>query len=371
MKPINSAFSAKTPNLQLVWDASSLKAYQFCPRYYEINNLQGWHGSSVDLEFGRLIASGFEMFKKARLNGKSIEDALVAVVTWVMNETWMPATDTDPADRQWGGRYETMWKCTGERPYKNAKGNRAKCPFAHERAWFDGEAPDICGECGSPTRSERRYLPNSPAKNRLTLVRTLIWYGLSQPENLDDGLKPYVFPDGRPAVELSGKLPLPFKTMDGEGYVMAYNFDYIGDYGGERFIVDNKTTSKPLTEQYFASFAPDTQFDTYDLIASTVFPDLNIRGTMVEGVKVTATESEFGLRPYYKTNEYREEHLNDIGSWLADAERSARTGYYRMNKRNCWICPLKAVCSLAPKMRDGYMQSNMTREAPWNPARER
>lgn len=372
---MNNPFSTRNPNLQLAWDASSLKAYQFCPRYYQHTNLEGWRGSSVDLEFGGLIASGFERFKKARLNGKSIEDALVETVRWALTETFFEASNEDIAegveDHQWGGRYETMWKCEGTEPYKNAKGNRAKCPFAHEKAWFPGDAPDVCGECRSATRIERRYLPNHTAKNRQSLIRTIIWYGLQQPENLEDGYRPYVFPDGTPAVELSGRMPLPWKTEYGEQYLIAWNFDYIGAYGDELFITDNKTTSKTLDTKYFAGFNPDTQFDTYDLVASVAFPDLPIKGVMVDAAQILVGGSEFGLHPYYKNEEQREEHLGDMREWIKSAERNAENNYWPMNKRNCWLCPLKAVCSLPKSRREGFLASNFEKKERWNPLRER
>lgn len=363
---MNGAFSEKNPNVQLVWDASSLKNYQFCPRYYEYSNLQGWRGDSVDLDFGRMIADGFEHFKKHRLDGLSREDATIAVVKEAMEATYNEADGT-----QWGGKYVDVWKCEGTKPYKNEKGNRAKCPQAWDAFWGEGEAPDICVHCGDGIRQERQYAPNHKTKNRQTLIRALVWYGLQQPEEIADGLRPYVFDDGRAAVELSGKMPLPFTTAGGEQYVFAYNLDYIGQWGDELFIVDNKTTSKPLNDMYYSGFAVDTQFDSYDLIGSMMFPDLPIRGTMVEAVSLSAQGVDIGLRPFYKTEAQREEHLNDLGEWIADAERSAEAGYWRMNKRSCWLCPMKAVCAQSPKMRDGYLRSNYEKGPRWDPSHER
>lgn len=360
-----SAWSEVNPKLQVVWDASSLKSFQFCPRYYEINNMQGWQGSSVDLEFGRFIATGFERFQKARVAGKSRVDALLEVVRQTLEDTW------NEDGTQWGGRYEKLWKCEGTTKYKNERGNRAICPNAHKAAWFPGDPPDICVECRSGIRVENRYIPNDSAKNRHTLLRTIIWYGLHQPEDLDEGLRPYVFPDGTVAVELSGKLPLPKKSPHGEQYILAVNLDYIGQYGTELFIVDNKTTKKTLNDAYYNGFSPDTQFDTYDLYASVAFPDLPIKGVMVDAVQIMVGGSEFGLRPYYKTETQREEHLNDLLSWIDEAERAAETGYYKMNKRNCWLCPLKAVCSKPPEQRAGYLRDNFTKGERWDPSHER
>lgn len=383
-----SAFSTNNPRLQVAWDASSLKSLQFCGRYYQLNNLEGWQTESVHLSFGRLVASGMELYQKLRLDGFSREDALIRVAKWALEETYyegkeLPETDDDDEgycidcplprapDTQWGGRYESMWKCTGVNKYKNEKGNRAKCPFAFEKVWFPGDPPDVCGSCGSPVHAERLYIPDDKRKNRHTLLRALIWYGLDQPEDIADGYRPYVFPDGTPAVELSGRLPLPKWTGTGEQYMLTYNFDYIGQFGEELFITDNKTTTKTLNQEYFDTYSPDTQFDTYDLIGSVAFPALDIKGTMVDAISLTISGVEFGKHAYYKTEEQREEHFHDLEVWLGIAEQYALAGYWPMNKRNCWLCPFKRVCSLPPKLREGYLKSNFEKGKVWDPLAQR
>lgn len=358
-------FSKIHPKLQLAWDATSLKALQFCPRYYQLQNLDGWQADNVNLEFGRFVADGFELYQKLRLDGLTKEDAIVQVVRQALDATW------NADGTQWGGRYEDMWKCEGTEKYKNDKGNRAKCPFAFEAAWFPGDAPNICGSCGSGIRTERRYVPADSKKHRLSLIRALIWYGLDQPEILDEGLKPYVFPNGQKAVELSGRMPLPYKTADNEDYILTWNFDYIGDFGQELFIVDNKTTTKGLNDTYFSQYSPDTQFDTYAMVGSIAFPALKIQGTLVDAVSISVSGVEFGRRPFYKNEAQNEEHLRDLGVWLKIAEAYALMDYWPMNKRSCWLCPFKGVCSQSPKMRPGYLASTFVKHERWDPMRQR
>lgn len=377
-----NAFSSSNPNLQIVWDASSLKSLQFCPRHYQYANLEGWQSPSVDLAFGRLLASALERYQKSRLDGKTKLDATLVAVRWAMEETYFERyehanqggeiIEIEVEGSQWGGHYETMWKCKGEKPYKNAKGNRAKCPFAFVDAWYPGEAPDFCGSCGSSCHQERRYLPDDAKKNRQSLVRAIIWYAEDQPEELSDGLAPHKFDDGTYAVELSGKLPLPYTTeTTGERYVLAYNLDYIGNFGYEQFIVDNKSTTKPLNDKFFNAYSPETQFDTYDMVASLAFPALDVKGVLLDGIQVMVGGVEFGRRPYYKTEAHREEHLEDLGHWLRYAEDLAVRGYWPMNKRSCWLCPFARVCELPPSLRQGFLKSNFVKQPRWNPAAER
>lgn len=360
-----SAFSEHQPNVQLAWDASSLKSFQKCPRHYYYANLQGWQNPSVDLAFGRLVASGLERYQKIRLDGKSREDAILGVVRWALEETWTDDT------HQWGGHYENMWKCEGTEKYKNEKGNKAVCPYAFKAVWFPGAAPDVCGTCGSGIRQERQYVADDAKKNRHSLIRTLIWYGLDQPEELDDGLRPYVFADGTKAVELSGRMPLPYRTAMGEQYLLTWNFDYLAQFGDEVFVADNKTTGKSLDEKYFDTWSPDTQFDTYAMVGSIAFPAVNIQGTVVDAIQLLANDVDFGRRFYYKNDEQHEEHLYDLKWWLDSAEHSAVTGYWPMNKNACWLCPFKKVCSQPPSLRDGYLKQNFQKQPRWDPTAER
>lgn len=362
-----SPFSTGNPKLQLAWDATSLQAVQFCPRYYQMVHLEGWSGVTIDLEFGGYAASGWELYQKSRLAGDNRDTAQLKVLRFLMETTWLGD------GRQWGGVYEDQWRCTGTEPYRNAKGNRAKCPYSHKGMWFPQPQPDagICGHCGSPLEVSRNYMPDHKAKNRQTLCRTLMWYIDEQPEDMSQGLRPYAFPDGRPAVELSFKLPLPYRTPYGENYLLAGHMDYLGQFGTELFIVDNKTTTHSLTQHYWQGYSPHMQMDTYDLVASVMFPDLSIRGVMVDAAQVMANESRFGRHPYYKTETMREEHWKTIEFWIKLAEQFAEAGYWPMNKRNCWLCPFANVCNKPPEQRERFLKADFAKREPWNPLVER
>lgn len=361
-----SPWSPTNPNLQIAIDSSSLVDVEFCPRYYQYTHLDGWAGSSIDLVFGGHAAQAFETFQKGRVTGMTKDEALFAAVKEAMHNTY----DQD-TDRQFGGFYADHWHCRGDVPYKNAKGNRAKCPYSHAHAFFPAPAPSICGECGGSIEEVRRYVPDSPAKNRQTLIRLIVWYAEEKPEDFHDSLHPYVFPDGTPAVELSGRLPLPFTSPYGDTYLLTWHFDYIGTYADMNYIVDNKTTTKTLNAKFWNSYAPNLQFDTYDLIGSIVLPDLDIQGIMIDAAQTLAGSASFGMHPYYKTESQRAEQLLEIERILHDMERYAAEGYWPMRKRSCWLCPFKKVCALPPEDRQKALAENFTKRERWNPLVER
>lgn len=362
-----SQFSSKVPNLQLVWDATTLNGLMFCPTFYKNSYVDGWRpkDTPTDLAFGGFFASSIERYKKGRLDGMLKDEALLAAVKYVWEATW-----DIPRDMGWGGEYQEQWRCTGTEPYKNKKGNKAKCPWSHKGVWTPGEGPGTCGECGSPTETETHYLPYHKTKHRKSLIRLVVWYVEDQPENLRDGLAPITLADGTAAVELSFKLPLPFKTQDGEPYTLAGHLDDISSLGKENFIADNKTTTQFLGDQYWAKYSPNTQVDTYDLMGSVLFPHLDLRGVVIDAAQVLVDGARFGRSIFRRTDPLREEWLRDIGEWLSLAERYARANHWPMNKASCWKCPFKSVCRMEPSKRQAVLEANFEKRH-WNPLEER
>lgn len=86
--PIRASFDEA--NIQWAWDATSLKAADKCPRYYQYSILEGWQNpfSSVHLWFGGLYASCLEQFHKLTADGMDREEAIHTVVLTAMTESW-------------------------------------------------------------------------------------------------------------------------------------------------------------------------------------------------------------------------------------------------------------------------------------------
>ena len=374
-----SPFSLHNPNLQVAWDSTSLRALMFCPTFYKKSIIDGYVQSAVDLEFGIYFATGAETYKKARLDGKSRDEAQLIALKRVIWDSWIrdiypigpSGGDIAEGDGYpWGGTYQEQWRCTGTEPYKNNKGNKAKCPWSHKGKWFPDFAPSTCGTCGSPTETERQYVPGNKYKNRHTLIRLLAWYIEEQPEDLNVGLAPYKFPNGQPAVELSGKMPLPFTTKQGEPYIICVHLDSIMVNGDEKFISDNKTTKNALTNMYWKQFAPNVQVDTYDLVGSVLFPQLNIKGVIIEAAQTMVEGARFGSQPFYRNEEQREEFLRELEWWIKQAEQFAEDDYWPMNRTNCKMCIFQSVCSRSPQKREEYLKADFTIRK-WNPLIER
>lgn len=356
-------FSAVVPRLQLAWDATSLGSLMACPRRYQYEILEGWRsGDNIDLQFGGFFAKACETFRHMRLSGLSHDQATLGAVKQTVLATWGP-------DGPWSGRYAEQWRCTGAEPYRNAKGNRAKCPWSHAGKWFPGPSPTTCGQCGSGCEVQRRWLTDNPAKDRHALVRLVIWWCDEQPENMEDAFSTVAI-GGVPAVELSFTLPLPWTASTGETFLLCGHMDSIGKMGDEYFVADNKTTKKGLTASYWRGYSPNVQVDIYDLAASMLYPTLGVKGVMIEAAQTMAEGARFGSMPFYRNDVQRDELLVDLEYWTTMAEQFAETKYWPMNRKSCLMCPFQPICSRPPEKREMYLESLFTKSF-WNPLEAR
>lgn len=354
-------WSQHIPGLQLAWDATSLRQLMKCEVLWDLSIRQGWRGTGVDVEFGSLYAGAVEHGWKARAMGSSVEEAQMVSLEWALKNsvTRAPAGEALP----WGGQYLDQWKCFGSLPWHNAAGNRAKCPNAFARVWHDGPKPDLCGICGDRTFSLRRWLPFDPAKNRKTLIRTVVWYWEEQAA--EGGLEVVSLEDGRPAVELSFCIPSGYKASTGEDFLLCGHLDSIKRFRDMAFICDNKTTRKSLGMDYFSGFSPDVQVDLYDLAGSIMLPELRLQGVLIEAAQVGAGGSSFALHPLYRTEEQREEFHNELGRWFAKAEALAQ-GEPVHNRSTCWLCGFRGVCSKTAAERPRWLEAGFKQQH-WNP----
>ena len=351
------------PSRQIVWDATSLRTFQECARKYWYKHIQGWAapGDSIDLLFGSALGAGLETYHKELHDGTDPHEALRRAIRCALAATW---DDLAGAPRM--GSFHSAWRCTGTKPYKNAKGNAAKCPHSHKGKWFPAPAPTPC-ICGSPTTTSIRWVPERPAKDRVQLIRALVWYAEEQKERAFSPISV----SGQAAVELP--FLVPFTNLAGVPYYLCGWWDAIKQLGGEGgpcYVTDYKTTGNTIGGQYWAGWQPNIQVDLYDLVASRFAP-VPVDGVGIEGIQVGCDRTgegwvRFGYRTYTRSAEQREELVQELNVWLAMAASFAQNDYWPMNRSSCKLCEFKGVCNMAPAQRDNYLREHFVRER-WNP----
>ena len=355
-------FHPGVPNMQVMWDASTLTDLLTCPEKYRLRHLEGWmtKEEKVDLEFGRLVGEGMETFFKEFVKTKDIELALRLAVREAVENSMGKL-----------GSYLNVWRCTGVVKYKNKKGNAAKCPWSHKGKLYPAPGPAVCGECSAPTEHLNSWFPLNPTKDRAQVVRVLVWY-VEEIKLGNLNIVQLTDPDGKtePLVEWSWRIP--FTIIGGVQYWLCGNLDTVkkigpGDSGGEVFITDYKTTKKSLSKQYFAQFSPNVQVNLYDMVAKNILPlDIPYAGVAIEAIQVGQGWVRFGLQTFKQTPEQKAELFKELTLWLTTAQQFAKMDYWPRNRSKCFMCEFQPVCDAAPHMRPVILARDFVR-ALWNP----
>lgn len=306
----NSSFSLDIPGLQIAWDSTSMGALKECPRKYQLSIMEGWQPrtQSVHLTFGLHYHAALERYDHSRAQGESHEQAQRDAVLCALIDSW------DPILR---------------------------------KPWFS----------------------DHPQKNRLTLLRSIVWY-LEQFS--EDTFETVILSNGKPAVELSFRLELDYVAPTGENFILCGHLDRLAKLGDEVFILDRKTTSSTISPDFFRKFSPDNQFSTY-LFAGSVIYQHPINRIVVDGVQVAVTFSRFQRGIVDRHSDQTIEWLRDMGFWLGQATVFAQQGYWPMNDKSCGNyggCQFRGICSKPKAVRAQWLSAEFTRRT-WDPLQVR
>ena len=207
-------------------------------------------------------------------------------------------------------------------------------------------------------------------KTRETLIRSVVWY-LDQ-FGQDDPAKTVVFPDGKPAVELSFQLNLDWGPSTGQPYVLCGHLDRVVEYSSGTYVMDRKTTSTTLAPSFFDQFDPDNQMSLYTL-ASKVIYSTPVKGVIIDAAQVAVGFTRFSRGFTYRTETQIEEWLVDLRYWFEQQARYSEKNYWPMNDKSCHKyggCHFRKVCSKSPEVRDIFLKSDFE-ISPWNPLEPR
>ena len=306
---------------QWAWDSVSLGAYMTCPIYYRYKIVEGWgtRELSVHLKFGQLYASALEHYFKHLVNGLGEGDALREVVRELLVETWEYGYAT-PAD---------------------AEAKRNPLPGT-----------------GHPWQS------GHTSKTRENLVRTVVWYF---DQFKDDPCSVVILEDGKPAVELSFRLEID------PGLLWCGHIDRLVEYGGEKYVMDQKTTTGTIGTYWFNQWETESQFLGYTLAGQIIY-DLPLKGVIVDAAQIAVGFSRFERGFIHYTAAQLEEWLDHSLAYIARAQSDFQSGEWLMNRKSCnnyGGCPFRRVCATDPALRDRFMRAEYVQGPGWNPLESR
>lgn len=352
----------------MVWDATSIAMLQECPRKYQLAQIEGWRSlhQSIDLRFGGATGDALETYYKSLLeDGAARADALRHAVRRLLELCW----NAEKGESHFG-LMQRLWHCTGTEPYRNEKGNKAKCPFSHKGKFFLAPAPSVCGKCGSTTAELDQWLPYNAVKDTAAALRQLVWYA---DDSETSPLRPLTIPgpEGQPIALVEVPWTVPVKQIGEHTFSLAGWFDGVKMLGegdiAQAFITDYKTTKHTLGASYWAGYWPNTQVGVYDMVADALMRDrLPYAGVAIEAFQLLKGGVRTGFRTFTFTGDQRAEFREAVASWLSLAYAYHEAGRYPMNPTACKLCAFKQVCAASPHERPALLREHFKRER-WNP----
>jgi hypothetical protein len=310
----NGSFSREIPGLQVAVDSTSLGAYKTCPKLYYYSIVLGYQPKkiSVHLTFGTFVHSTSEIYQHAKAAGADHQEALLAAIRWLLVATW----------------------------------NK---------------------ELKRPWQSE------DTSKNRLTLLRSMVWYLDTFGEK--DPLQTVILADGKPAVELSFRFDSGYKyTSTEETVLFCGHLDRLAVLGDEYYIPDIKSTYYTIDASYFAKYTPDNQFSMYSLAGKVAFA-MPVAGVILDAMQVQVQMTRFQRKLIPRTRAQLEEWTQDSYQVLREMEQSALSGHWRQNDKACHNqfgrpCDFREVCSRPAGARKQWLELAYNRRV-WNPLERR
>lgn len=307
-----SHHSRVTPNFPVYWDSTMLGTLKECPARFHYQHLLGYQprGLSIHLFFGQLLHSGLEQYDHARAEGQSHDAATLTMVHWALAASG--SRDADGLFLPW--------------------------------------TPD-------PEN------PNSSIKNRVTLIRSLIW---TVEDHKDSPLETVILQNGKPAVELSFRFPA--FDVGGEAITLCGHLDKLVKYESSIYVKDWKTTKGALNSLFFNQFTPNNQMSLYT-IAGKVILDKPIAGVLIGGIQIGVNFTRSASRPIPRPPAVLTEWLADAQWWIARAREFAIEGHWPLNDKSCGNyggCPFQRVCAVSPSARPMWLSEDFAKFT-WNP----
>jgi hypothetical protein len=311
--------------VQYAWDSTSITNILACPRRYQYSIVQGLTprnpGFAIALVFGILFHKGMEYYHEARAAGADHNEALHDSVRKVAA---LPATATLPTDGD----------------------------VAADAAEADADDDGI---------TQR----NSKVRTRYYLFRAIVWY---LEHYADDPAATIILPSGKPAVELSFRLPLELQGVD-HPILLCGHIDRGVEFNGALYVADYKTT-KSVTRQFFDTFLLSHQLTGYTIAGSAIF-DRPVRGALVDGIALQVGGVKLGRAPTQRTPGQVKEYFRTLTLAATTAQRCHDDDFYPMNTSACYFCDFKSICSQPPEVRERYLSQHFERKRGWNPLENR
>ena len=292
----NAIFSKyEADGRQTVWDPSSISSLLRCPQHYQYNNVQ------------RLA---------------KVRESTSMVMPRVWGTCWHKGIETYEI-----ARFDGLdWELALDSAILAAADEYKRLPFAAEAS-------------------------SESSRNLDTLMRAVIWYCL---QYKDDELRTLRLPDGKPALEVRFEVPIP-----GTEWRLSGRIDRVTENAdGEILVVDHKTTTLTIGEDYYQSFTPNIQFPMY-YWGLRQFLGKRVKGVVINACQTAVRFTRYGRHLITYTDAQLEEYFAEMVEILKTAASYHRDGQWPRNSMGCSLwggCPYRRLCSATPENRKAILE---------------
>lgn len=315
----------KGTKIQFAWDSVSLSSFLSCKRRYKYVVIDGLvpkgPAYAIALEFGILFHSALETYHRFRASVYNHDEAVLQAMHWLVAQPAFAALPTDDDVEEMA-------------------------------AGLDEDDDGITHR-------------NSKIRTRYHLARAVVWY---LDHYIEDPVSTIILPTGKPAVELSFRIPTPVE-IGGQPLILCGHIDRAVEFEGCYWASDYKTT-KSLSRQWFDAFELSHQMTGYT-IAGQVILEKPVRGCWIDGIALQVGGVKLQRAPTTRTPGQIKEYFDLLASVAEDAERAYDSDFYPMNTAACYFCEFKQICKQAPEYRDRYINLYYERKPGWNPLANR
>lgn len=318
--------------IQFAFDATTIKLVEECHYKYKLRILDKWipKRRSVHLLFGGWFATALEHYYKFRAEGIASNAALCAVVREALILTW---------------EYDFAELSVGVVPPDDLP----------KIETVDGKIQHAIPGTGKPWESDH------PVKTRENLIRTIIWY-VDEFEN-DASVQVVRLADGRAAVEHSFALPVD------NNLVFCGHIDRLVEYGGDKYVMDQKTSQNTIGPMFFNQFTPDTQISMYSFAGKVIY-NTPVKGVIIDGVQIAVGFTRF-LRGFaFRSASQLDEWYENTLRLIEEVQENTRRGHFPQRTTSCNLyggCEFRSVCSRSPEVRKNFLEADFVQAPQWNP----
>lgn len=204
-------------------------------------------------------------------------------------------------------------------------------------------------ECAAKLSSEWDDWRETTIYNSWNLARIPVWY--SERFGEDNCIQLPIGWKGEDFIEILWE-------YEYRGVILNGRIDMFVSIFGENYLVDRKTTAGQIDGHFIEKFSPDLQFSLYLWICDKLWPNMEIKGLLCEGIQLLVGSVDFERFTVRRSKDELEEFEDSLN--YAIERRLKLEGspekFFLKNEAACFLCGFKKICAASKEERERRWQ---------------